>query len=56
MYSLFQQKLYTKHNSWSWKSAGTVQTSSNFEKNNQNINPRSILGKVIKFQEIWMSY
>ena len=30
---LFQQKIYTKYNTWSWQSAGTAKTSSNFEKN-----------------------
>ena len=30
---LFQQKIYTKHNTWSWQSADIAKSSSNFEKN-----------------------
>ena len=40
IYSLVQQKSYKKNNAWSWKSADTAKTSSNFEKKLQNINPR----------------
>ena len=33
LYPLFQQKIYTKHNTLSWQSANTAKTSCNFEKN-----------------------
>ena len=46
-----------KNNAWLRKSTDTEKTSLNFQqKKIQNIDLRSILEKVIKFIETWMSY
>ena len=35
IYSLFQQNIYTKNNTWTGKSADTAKASSNFENKNR---------------------